>query len=294
MTKAKLIKPSVSAVISAYNRPDFLRTALTSVLDQSYPVQEIIVVDDCSQAPLNEIVEEFSNASIVYERLQQNSGANYARNRGISLASSEWIAFLDDDDAWLSDKIAVQMQAIAANATDQKYIGSLCSYRFLESGKDRVWGTTSKVCLNTLKSGNPYCGASGLIARRDLMETTNFDESLPCGQDWDIYIRLASKGFLLYVDRPLFLYRRGTHESLTTKAKNMSMEDAERRLASVYKHKDWLGSKYFRMRVASQVLSYVFQKKEKTKWIKKSIELAGLRATFLVLSKKMLNRLTFF
>lgn len=291
MTKAETNRTDVSAVITTYDRPDYLRSAINSVLAQSHTVREIIVIDDCSPSAMSEVIEEFTDERIKYERLSTNSGANRARNRGVEIATSEWIAFLDDDDEWLPDKIRLQLNELVRESSEQSWIGSVCSYRFLESGRDRVWGSSGIVELEELKSGNPYCGASGLVARREYLARTKFDEALPCGQDWDIFIRLATQGDLLYLKDALFLYRRGSHDSVTLKAKSLKIDELHPRLASVYKHQAWLGDKAFRLRLANQTLAYIPQKKNRLRWIRESVRLAGWSATARVLLRKVLSLL---
>ena len=281
---------SVSVVITTYNRPDFLYQALRSVVAQTHPVKQIIVVDDCSPTNLIQVLKEFPEQDIVYERLEVNSGPNRARNRGVELATGDWVAFLDDDDAWLPEKLEKQFHAMSTTLNDEQWRGSLCSYRFMETLKDRLWGQTGAVELEVLKSGNPYCGASGLLVERNLISDLKFDEALPCGQDWDIYIRLAKVCSLLYLETPLMLYRRGSHDSVTVKAKKLKIENLEPRLAAIYKHRAWLGDSAFKRRVAIQTLAYVWHKQEPWLWIKESIRLAGVVATFKAIFHKFQTR----
>jgi len=281
---------SISVVITTYNRPDYLRSSIKSVLSQSLQVQEIIVVDDCSPTPLQSVIDEFSDERIHYERLATNSGPNCARNTGVAIAKSDWVAFLDDDDEWLPEKIEKQVGALTDGA-ERQCIGSICSYRFLETGRDRVWGETGRVELDTLRQGNPYCGASGLIVLRDKISRITFDETLPCGQDWDIFIRLSLEGELVYLSESLFLYRRGSHDSVTLKAKNLKIDELPARLAAVYKHQQWLGERSFRFRLASQTLAYLPQKKQPLVWVREAVRLAGWLATARVLLAKIRSRL---
>lgn len=293
--KHETLGVTVSAVITAYNRSDYLFSALESVLDQDYPVEQVIVVDDCSTVDLKPVIARFESHQdynkIVYHRLLVNSGANVARNLGVKLATSEWVAFLDDDDIWLSNKIFRQVSDLRLVSKEFEPIATLCSSRFVDDQEIRKTPRVEFVSSERLKQGNPYCGASGFMVRRDIISEHTFDDSLPCGQDWDIFVRLSFLGNVRYVPESLYLYRRGSHQGLTTKAKNMTISEAEDRLASAYKHRTWLGEKHFRNRVAGQILSYVFHKQDKIKWIRKSIELAGLKATALVLLKKVMKRL---
>lgn len=292
------ISVSVSAIITAYNRADYLRYALDSALSQSLPLQEIIVVDDCSDVDLRAVVNEFKKNSeqsvlsdnIRYFRFDKNRGANAARNFGASMAQGDWVAFLDDDDVWLSDKISRQMKALSKLESPLEPIAALCSYRYLNNGEAHMGPSSGLVSLAKLKRGNPYCGASGLIVKTEVVQQRSFDESLPCGQDWDAYVRLAQHGNVIYLADTLYLYRRGSHEGLTNKAKSLSIEEAEHRLASCFKHKEWLGQWHFRVRAAGQLLSYVFYKRDKFKWIRKSVQVAGPLATGFVLARKLVRK----
>jgi len=298
LTELEKLQVSVSAVITAYNRADYLRYALDSVLSQSMSVREVIVIDDCSDVDLRTVIDDFKvgatshdyTGEIRYFRFDKNRGANAARNFGASMAQSEWIAFLDDDDVWLSDKIHRQIAALSKLQPSLQPIAALCSYRFLSNGEVHAGPSTGVVSLNKLKRGNPYCGASGLIVKTDVVQEQRFDESLPCGQDWDAYVRLAHRGNIIYLSDALYLYRRGSHEGLTTKAKALSIEEADHRLASSFKHQEWLGPWHFRVRAAGQLLSYVFYKQDKFQWIRKSVEVAGPLATGFVLARKVLNK----
>src|SRR5947209_3181201 len=102
--------PTVSAVIPVYNGQRFVADAINSVLDQSHPVLECLVIDDGSTDATSPVVEAFG-ARVVYVR-QENAGVSVARNRGAELARGDLVAFLDHDDVWLRDKLARQVTAI--------------------------------------------------------------------------------------------------------------------------------------------------------------------------------------
>ncbi|WP_111977430.1 glycosyltransferase family 2 protein [Algibacillus agarilyticus] len=279
----------VSVVITAYNRPDHLLESLNSVINQSIEIFEIIVVDDCSPTPLKKIIDEFPNSNIRYLKSEENLGANHSRNVGINHANGEWIAFLDDDDVWLPNKI--ELQLLSLNSV-QDAIGATCSYKFLNDGRDRDSMPNGTVVeLEKLKVTNSYCGTSGFIVKREVLLKTLFDEELPCGQDWDMLIRLCLIGKVLFDATPLFLYRIGSHEGITTKAKRLKVEDVYPRLKSAYKHRKWMGEKAFKQRVSAQILSFIFQKKNKIKWVLTSISIAGVNSTLIVLVNKIKNKI---
>jgi len=97
--------PKVSVVIPVFNGERFIGDAIQSVLNQTFQDFEIILVDDGSSDETERIAREFSG-SIAYHR-QQNQGAGIARNLGVALAQGDWMAFLDADDVWHPDKLAV-------------------------------------------------------------------------------------------------------------------------------------------------------------------------------------------
>jgi len=275
---------TVTIVIAAYNRPEYLESALESALSQTFCVNEIIVVDDCSQVDLRPVIEKFSSANILYFKKEKNMGVSNSRNIGASLATSTWIAFLDDDDVFFEQKIATQLKHIQAT---ENCVASLCNYIYLETNKIKKSIKTGVILANQLRQGNLFCGASGLIVRKDIFDKELCDEALNIGEDWDLFIRLLKHGALHYTATPLFFYRRGTHDSLTKKAREVGLEKLEPRMRSSVKQKDWLGKKYFNLRVAETILAYFWDKDNKYKWLFKSIELAGIKATLIVIAKKI-------
>ncbi len=104
----------ISVIIPVYNREHYVAEAILSVLNQSYPVAEVLVIDDGSTDQSADIVQGFP-FPVQYHR-QVHSGAAAARNRGVALAKGEFLAFLDSDDRWRPDKLALQMAEFADNA----------------------------------------------------------------------------------------------------------------------------------------------------------------------------------
>lgn len=282
-----IVIEKVTVVIAAYNRPDYLRDAIRSVQEQTYPIHEVIVIDDFSTVELKSVVDEFSNLNIIYHKKDENLGVSNSRNIGISIATGDWIAFLDDDDLFLPNKIESNINDVSKGG----YGAVLCSYKILETGK--VLGNkVSKVISNEdLRVGNPFCGATGLFAKRDFLLIESFDEAIPLGEDWDLFIRLMSLGTVYFNSSPLFLYRKG-HDSITSSAKKLRIENIEPYTRSSYKHREWLGEKNFRRRIAYQILGYITVKENKLSWILMSLKLAGLQATLFVLYKRVVAKLS--
>ncbi len=274
-------EPKVSVVITAYNRPGSLEAALNSALGQTYGNYEIIVVDDCSETDMSGAIKSLPGG-IRYVRQSKNAGPSAARNRGVALASGDYVAFLDDDDQWLPNKLERQVAAMDGHEA------CLCGFTFLERDGNQVH-PINVVTGDFLRRGNIFCGASGLMARRDALVACPFDGDLSSGEEWDVYVRISQRGSIAYVPEPLFLYRLGAHESITTQARTMTVPDIGGRLAHIRKNRDWLGETRYRILLARKILEYIGAKPNKFQFLVYAIRHAGLGATMHVLWKKALR-----
>jgi glycosyltransferase involved in cell wall biosynthesis len=212
--KDQLSMAKVSVVIPTHNRADFLRGAVSSVLNQTYQNFEIIVVDDASTDDTAKVVAAFNDERIRFLRHDTNKGGSAARNTGILASKCDYIAFLDDDDEWLPEKLAKQMDVLLASPQD---VG--CVY----TGCVDVDRTTGRVIGQQIptKRGNlskellvKNCigGASSVLLKRDCFKKVGlFDESLPRSQDYDMWFRIANEFLFEYIQAPLFKYY--LHES---------------------------------------------------------------------------------
>lgn len=160
---------TVSVIIPTYNSADVLGTAIQSVLDQTHPADEIIVVDDGSRDETEAVCREFGD-SVVYIQ-QSNSGASTARNTGAAAASGQWLAFLDADDAWEPDKLEAQLSALMQNPDADFSIASALVWSDRESAYFKYeWnGSLDPVKLRRLLLiRNIFTGlCSTLVVRRD-------------------------------------------------------------------------------------------------------------------------------
>lgn len=204
------IEQSVSVIIPTFNRANLLPRALQSVLQQSRPADEVIVVDDGSSDGTRELLDaQFPSVSLI---VQNNRGVSAARNRGVAASSGRWLAFLDSDDEWLPEKLELQMQAAVTNPQ--------CS--LIHS--DEIWirrGVRVNQMKKHRKSGGdifldclPRCviSPSAVVLRRELFDAVGqFDESLPACEDYDLWLRICHQQEILYIDKPL-LKKYGGHE----------------------------------------------------------------------------------
>ncbi|EMG26697.1 TuaG [Listeria fleischmannii 1991] len=99
----------VSVIMPAYNSEQYIRSAIDSVLEQSYTQFELLIIDDCSDDRTSKIVKEYTDKRIKLIQLEENTGASGARNLGIAKAKGRYIAFLDSDDLWKQDKLMKQI-----------------------------------------------------------------------------------------------------------------------------------------------------------------------------------------
>jgi glycosyltransferase involved in cell wall biosynthesis len=191
---------NISAVIPAYNAEQYISRTIDSVLCQTYPANEIIVVDDGSTDRTAEIVKAFGDkVRYIY---QENAGVSAARNTGTQAANGELIAFLDADDEWLTEYLQKQMQLFDSNPSlawaSANYDCCLC-----DEGKQAPANSIEK-CKSLLNSDGCFdsylsafkesvCGWTGtmIIKKQALIEAGPFIEGLPLAEDLDMWLRIA-------------------------------------------------------------------------------------------------------
>lgn len=186
--------PLVSVVIIAYNCAEYVSHAIQSVLEQTWSQLEVIVVDDGSTDTTGDVAQRTSDPRLRYVR-QANKGPNAARNEGIRHARGQLIAFLDCDDWWLPEKLEKQV----AKVSDDPEIGLVYSLaiRVDASGRegDRFDAIVEGRVLDRLLLGNCIAGSasSAMVTRRAIDAVGTFDESLHYAEDWEYWIRIASR-----------------------------------------------------------------------------------------------------
>jgi glycosyltransferase involved in cell wall biosynthesis len=205
--------PRVSVVIPTWNRARLLCEAVDSALAQSFIDSEIVIVDDGSTDETAAVVAaRYGALSRVRYVRQPNSGPATARNRGIRESRGSLIAFLDSDDLWERSKLGIQVEQLDRNADAAL---SFCDALVRGGRRDRGTRFESKhfrgdTSVRGIVEWNfPMCTPAVVVRRSALEEVGLFDESLPCQEDWDLWIRLVTRFPVVYVDRPLIVIRRG-------------------------------------------------------------------------------------
>lgn len=204
---------TISVVIPTYNRKTHIFRAINSVLAQTVPVREIIVVDDGSVDGTAEAVAGCYDSRVRVFR-QENAGVAAARNRGIREAQSEWIAFLDSDDSWLPTKTQRQLEALDTLSgefgvcfTDNVFDGrpDLKQSMFQTVGFDGapVFGTLDEPTQYIVDAREPFFTSSLLVKSSVLKEVDGFDDALVFGEDTDLFFRLSFRTRFCFVREPL-------------------------------------------------------------------------------------------
>jgi len=210
---------NISVIIPTYNRALTIKRAIDSVLNQTYPVLEILVCDDGSSDNTEKIVKSINDQRIKWLPSNNNSGhPSVPRNRGIKAAQGDWLAFLDSDDEWLSEKIEKQMADLLEKNLKA---GSTNAWRMAPDGNHGFlldW-QLEKITFGDLLTDN-YVITSSAIVHRDVINEINsfFPESkkFKNSQDYAFWFLAAAvtdfaylaDGLVNYSDDPTNSHRR--------------------------------------------------------------------------------------
>ena len=206
-------KPLVSVIIPTYNRPHFLKQTLKSVIGQSYNNLEVIVIDDGTPGEENKQICG-DNPQIRYIKITNSGSPCKPRNIGIDKANGKYLAFVDDDDIWHSDKIKKQVEVLENNK-DFGLAHSYCNCINSE-GKllDKIVGrpgTTNVKHGNVLIKmiGNWTIMSSTPLVKKSVIDAVGyFNEAMPhAGEDVEYWSRCAFHTKFYYIDEPLVNYR---------------------------------------------------------------------------------------
>ncbi|MBI3573830.1 glycosyltransferase [Candidatus Kaiserbacteria bacterium] len=197
------MNPLVSVVIPTKNRPELLKRALTSVVAQTYKDFEAIVVDD-GDGSAAAMVASFGDSRIRSIKNNGVHGGGAARNLGIREAKGEFVAFLDDDDAWVPEKLAVEVWFLNDASAKTAFVFSAVT-NVRESGEEtsNVPEGKANYLERALTRFSGFLTSTLLLRREALLAVGGFDESLPSHQEPDLIIRLSEKYDGISVDKPL-------------------------------------------------------------------------------------------
>jgi len=204
-------KPLVSVIIPTYKRRNKLKRAMKSVLNQTYPCVEIIVVNDDPSTNIEDIVNVPEEVIVVNHN--ENKGPSGARNTGLKIAKGKYIAFLDDDDYFLPKKLEEEVEIMEKLSEEWVAVYSW----FISSNQNG----TKKVIKSHKEGDLTYgllagdkslrIGTPSLLVNSEAIKSLNgFDESLTIHEDWDMFIRLLKIGNIKLLPKALWI--RDKHE----------------------------------------------------------------------------------
>jgi len=204
---------SYSAIIPTFNRKERLIEAIDSVLTQTLPPLEVLVVDDGSTDGTGEALRKYPVTVIG----QQNAGPSSARNRGARQAKGRWLAFLDSDDLWEKEKLERQM-AYALEYPDYPLIHTGESW--IRNGKPLAQkGHHKKEGGWLYRRSLELCliSPSSVVIRRDFYEEVGgFDEELLSAEDYDLWLRVCHRHQVGYLEAPLTIKKGGHADQLSS------------------------------------------------------------------------------
>lgn len=216
---------TISVVIPAYNAEKYVSRAIDSVLKQTHPADEIIVVDDGSTDNTADIVQGYGE-KVRYIR-QENAGAGAARNRGIEESTCQWIAFLDSDDEWLADNLKLLADVVSGDNKPAWAFGNFfncdCNTQTRKPAHD-IQKAEKRLGEGEYFDNFLVCFAQGfhawtgsILIRRDVFENVSlFIVDQPRAEDTDMWLRIAyTYPQVGYVKEPMAVYHRAVAASAT-------------------------------------------------------------------------------
>ncbi len=206
--------PTFSVIIPTYNRENFIKKSVDSVLNQSFQDFELIVVDDGSNDNTGEVLNGYLNKLIyIY---QENKGPSSARNRGLEKAQGKYIAFLDSDDKWTKNKLKEVNKCIIANPeikifhTQEKWYkkGKIHNpKRKHRKPEGYIFENCLRICSVSI--------STAVVKRNVFKDIGKFDESLPVCEDYDFWIRASLKYYIYLIDKNLTIKDGGRNDQLS-------------------------------------------------------------------------------
>ena len=199
---------TVSVIIPTWNRASYLGAAITSVLEQTYPVHEILVCDDESTDDSEAVVRSFNDPRVTWLPGPRAGRPAVPRNRGLAASKGEWIAFLDSDDQWVAEKLERQLESL-----HRLNCSAACSnaLRISPGGQPAgqvVSWTKTRIAFNDLLKTNQVVCSSVLIHRSLLAHVSGFPEQqhLTACEDYALWLRVSTQTDFAFVPHALVLY----------------------------------------------------------------------------------------
>jgi len=200
----------VSVVIATYNMATYLPVAIKSALNQTYPNIEVNVVDDGSSDFTQEVMAEFSDDSRVHYQRQDHLGQAPTKVNGVNSCKGDYIAFLDADDIWMPEKLALQLQVFDQSPETGVVYSDLVRVDEQANPIPESRNNTPRYSGNVSDKlfVSNFVGFSTAIVKRECFDKLgSFDETLQVGIDYDLWLRFSTRYKFGYVNKPTVFYR---------------------------------------------------------------------------------------
>ena len=203
----------ISVIITTYKRsPNLLKRAILSVIKQTYQSIELLIVDDSPpnfeyRPEIEDMICQFADNRLKLIKHPRNYGVSTARNTGIKFAKGAFIAFLDDDDEWLSEKL--QKQILLMNDSE---VGLVYCRRYICNDDTNLKHIHQRKyfsgqVFDELISGNFIGSPSFVLVRRECFDRAGmFNEQMNYSEDFEMWLRIAKEYKICYIDEPLAIY----------------------------------------------------------------------------------------
>ena len=199
--------PLISVIMPAYNAEKTLERAVDSVLEQTYPYLELIIVNDCSKDHTLQIAQAYADKDVRVRVLtnEKNSGVSQTRHRAVEAAKGEWIAFLDSDDAWAPNKIEKQLALHEKQNAKLIFTGSA----FMDADGNPIdWQlhVPETIQYKKLLKQNLISNSSVLVEKACYQKHEAIGDDMH--EDFACWLKMLKSGITAYgIDEPLLIYR---------------------------------------------------------------------------------------
>lgn len=217
----------ISVIITTYKRePSMVLRAISSIISQTYQDIELIVVDDSPddyalrssvESTVKEQGKQSTKIEVRYIPHEKNLGACAARNTGLNASKGEYIAFLDDDDEWLPNKLEKQLKVMEQTEAGLVYCGCYIKDDINGTIRERKAELYRGMVFDRLIFHNFIASTSFPLIRKEcILAAGGFDTKMLAAQDYDVWLRIAEKFIVDYVAEPLVIYHEHGSEQIST------------------------------------------------------------------------------
>lgn len=203
----------VSIIMPSYNTALYIEETIQSVLNQTYPNWELIIVDDCSTDNTDEVLEKIKDHRIHYLKNEKNSGAAVSRNKALRESKGQWIAFLDSDDLWMPNKLEKQIRFMEETG----YAFSYTNYEEIDVNGNKTGVTVTGPKKITKTGMFNYCWPGCLTVMYDAEKVGLIQiEDIKKNNDYAMWLKVCKKADCYLLDETLGQYRKGRVGSVST------------------------------------------------------------------------------